>query len=113
MGTPLVLAQRNRPDPDGRLRWTKTSGVPIFAEDGAFGGDRGAASDVTAEVEAAAAARKALLLFHEAIESVGNPVSIFDANQRFVACNQAYRDLHKVPGSETIIRDNYAQGHTL
>ncbi len=103
------IYRHKRPDASGRLRWTKTSGVPIFAEDGAFRGYRGAASDVSAEVEAAAAARKTMLLFHEAIENVGNPISIFDADKRFIAGNQAYRDLHKGPDGETIIR----QGLTL
>ncbi len=91
--------------PDGKPRWVKTSGVPVFASDGAFRGYRGAASDVTAEVEAAAAARKVQLLLHEAIANVGIPVSIYDAEQRFLAGNQAYRDLHRGPDGESIIRE--------
>ena len=99
------IYRAKNPDANGRRRWTKTSGIPVFAEDGAFRGYRGAASDVTAEVEAAAAARKAQLLLHEAIENVGIPVSIYDAEQRFLAGNQAYRDLHKGPDGESIIRE--------
>jgi two-component system cell cycle sensor histidine kinase/response regulator CckA len=94
-----------RPDRNGRLRWTKTSGVPVFDADGAFRGYRGAASDVTAQVEAEATARKALLRFHDAIENIGNPVSIFGADKRFITGNQAYRDLHRRPDGSSIIRE--------
>jgi PAS domain S-box-containing protein len=41
---------------DGRLRWLKSSGVPIFDTDGGFIGYQGATSDVTLYVEAEAAA---------------------------------------------------------
>ncbi len=94
-----------RPDSSGRLRWTKTSGVPVFTADGTFRGYRGAASDVTAQVAAESEARKAQLRFHETVENIGNPVSIFDADKRFVAGNQAYRDLHRRPDGSSIIRE--------
>jgi len=45
------------------------------------------------------------LSFQDALENIGNPVSIFDKDQRFVAGNQAYKDLHKGPDGRTIVRD--------
>lgn len=45
------------------------------------------------------------LSFQEALECIHNPVSIFDAEQCFVAGNQAYKDLHCDPSGETIIRE--------
>lgn len=36
----------------GERQWLKTSGIPLFAEDGSFLGYRGAGSDVTAQVQA-------------------------------------------------------------
>ncbi len=45
------------------------------------------------------------LSFQDALECIGNPVSIFDKDQRFVAGNQAYRDLHLGPDGQTIIRE--------
>ena len=44
------------------------------------------------------------LSFQDALESIGNPISIFDMGQRYVAGNQAYRDLHKGSDGQTIIR---------
>jgi PAS domain S-box-containing protein len=43
-------------DGDGRLRWLKSSGVPMFDADGGFTGYQGATTDVTAYLEAEAAA---------------------------------------------------------
>jgi PAS domain S-box-containing protein len=41
---------------DGRLRWLKSSGVPMFDAEGGFTGYQGATTDVTAYLEAEAAA---------------------------------------------------------
>ena len=43
--------------------------------------------------------------FQDGLECVGNPISIFDKDQRFVAGNQAYKDLHKGSDGRTIIRE--------
>jgi PAS domain S-box-containing protein len=62
-----------RPDANGRFRWTKTSGVPVFAADGTFQGYRGAASDVTAQMEAEARRREleAQLQQSQKLEALG------------------------------------------
>jgi signal transduction histidine kinase len=45
------------------------------------------------------------LSFQEALECIHNPVSIFDADQCFVAGNHAYKDLHQDANGRTIIRE--------
>ena len=62
-----------RPDANGRFRWTKTSGVPIIAADGSFAGYRGAASDMTAEIEADQRRRELEAQLHQSqkLESLG------------------------------------------
>jgi PAS domain S-box-containing protein len=94
-----------RPDANGRFRWTKTSGVPVLDADVRFRGYRGAASDVTAQVEAETRAREAQQRFVDAVEQIGQPLSVFDASDRLTAFNQAYTDLHKGADGVSIVRE--------
>jgi signal transduction histidine kinase len=43
--------------------------------------------------------------FNDAVENIGNPVSIFGPDQRLLVANQAYKSLHVGPDGTTIIRD--------
>jgi PAS domain S-box-containing protein len=88
----------SRKFPDGRTRWFRNSGVPIFGEDGTFQGYRGVGADVTAHVEADQAARLAQSRLHDAVAHVAQPFVLYDAQRRAMAFNQAFTDLHREPG---------------
>ena len=79
---------------DGAERLFQVSALPIFnRDDGSFAGFRGSARDVTAETlawERAAQSRRQLV---EAIESISEAFSLFDAEDRLVLCNRKYREL--------------------
>jgi two-component system, cell cycle sensor histidine kinase and response regulator CckA len=90
---------------DGRKLWIKVAGVPVFDGDGGFQGYHGASMDVTPHVEVEEAAKGALRDFRDAIEHIGQPLSIFDADGRLVTCNEAYRALHRTPEGRAAIRE--------
>jgi signal transduction histidine kinase/ActR/RegA family two-component response regulator len=78
---------------DGSIWHANASGKPIFAEDGAFLGYRGAIADVTAEVDAglqAEAARKRLV---DTIDVMPAGVIIYDRDERLVLINQRAREM--------------------
>jgi PAS domain S-box-containing protein len=79
----------------GALRHIRISGVPVFAEDGAFLGYRGTALDITAEVAARAEADRANIRLLDAIESLSDGFALFNAEDRLVICNRAFADYHK------------------
>jgi PAS domain S-box-containing protein len=87
--------------PDGRKHWFKSSGAPFFDRNGAFIGYRGVGADVTRNVELEAAARLAQQRLNEAVAYVTQPIVVFDAEDRAVAYNQAFTDLHQAPGINT------------
>lgn len=75
----------------GRVRHLNLSGQPHFDESGAFLGYRGVARDITPEVEARSASAQANMRFLHAIETSSDGISFWDAQDRFVLCNQRYR----------------------
>jgi PAS domain S-box-containing protein len=75
----------------GDSRWIRTTGVPVLDEDGRFKGYRGAATDVTAEVEALRDAHAVYERFAEAIENVPVGLVVHDADDRLVICNSVTR----------------------
>jgi PAS domain S-box-containing protein len=87
--------------PDGTQRWFKSSGAPIFDRLGVFTGFRGVGADITQHVEAGAAARLAQQRLHEAVAHVTQPIVVYDAEDRVVAYNQAFTDLHQAPNTNT------------
>jgi PAS domain S-box-containing protein len=94
------------------------SGKPIFADDGSFVGYRGTVSDETELVDTRGRAMRADALLRNAIESIAEGFVIFDAEDRFVLCNEAYRKMYGenaagfVPGRtyEEIMRQAVATG---
>ena len=94
------------------------SGKPIFADDGGFIGYRGTVSDETELIETRERAMRADALLRNAIESIAEGFVIFDAEDRFVMCNEAYRKMYGenaegfVPGRtyEEIMRQALATG---
>jgi PAS domain S-box-containing protein len=87
----FVYARRQ---PDGSKRWFKASGAPVFDRNGEFQGYRGIVAGITQEVEAEAVARLAQQRLHEAVAHVTQPIVVYDAEDRVVACNQAFAKLH-------------------
>jgi PAS domain S-box-containing protein len=81
---------------DGRKRWFKSSGAPVFDRNGSFNGYRGVAAEITRQVEAETAARVAQQQLNEAVTHVTQPTVVYDAADLVVAFNQAFFDLHRV-----------------
>ncbi len=103
--------------PDGRFH-VCVSGKPIFADDGSFVGYRGTVSDETELIATRERAARADALLRDAIDSIAEGFVIYDAEDRFVMCNEAYRMMYKenaefmVPGAtyEDIMRAAVATG---
>jgi PAS domain S-box-containing protein len=87
----------SRKFPDGKVRWFKVSGAPGFDRDGNFKGYRGVGAEITAHVEAEAAARLAQRRLHDAVAHVSQPFVVYDAADCAIAFNQAFADLHRAP----------------
>ena len=77
---------------DGQMIYLRISGKPIFDDNGVFTGYRGTGCEVTREVEAQQRASRAQSLLMHTVEHVPTMMVLFDADERFVMCNQAYRD---------------------
>jgi len=111
----LTYPHRN---PDGDVRWIRTSGKPVYAEDGTFLGYRGTGSDVTVEHLAEERARLAQERLRDAVEFLADGFVLFDADDRLVMCNSRYREIHArtpqslIPGRrfEEILHDVAASG---
>ena len=79
-------------DDAGVTNYVRASGRPIFSDDGEFLGYRGSSSNVTAEVEAERAAAAASERLAVAVEGLSETLLLFDADDRLVLTNQAWRD---------------------
>ncbi len=78
--------------PLGRVRHLNISGQPRFDTAGACLGYRGVARDITGEVEARSASAEANMRFLHAIENSNDGIAFWDAEDRFVLCNERYRE---------------------
>ena len=76
----------------GRVRHLNISGQPRFDRDGICLGYRGVARDITGEVEARSATAEANMRFLHAIENSNDGIAFWDAEDRFVLCNERYRE---------------------
>ncbi len=94
--------QLQRVDPYGKTRTLAISGKPVFDVDGKFQGYRGSGADVTDRIEAEERARLAQARFDSAIESLHDAIAIFDAEDRLVMCNLAYR--RAIGGGEDLLK---------
>ena len=101
----LARLQRHEPFHDFMFRrqgpngvaWMKTSGAPIFDDEGRFQGYCGIASDVTAQVEAQSAAER--LLF--AVETLDEIFVLWDPDDRLVMCNGRFREINRAVADAT------------
>jgi PAS domain S-box-containing protein len=86
---------------DGKKRWFKSSGAPIFDRAGAFKGYSGIGAEITHSVETEAAMRLAQSRLDEAVIHVPQPFALFDAGRQLLAFNQAFVDLYSAPDRAT------------
>ncbi len=97
---PLVeLLEARLPFRDVRLRCRGSlhlslSGIPVFDEDGAFGGYRGIGRDLTLLMRAEEHAAIAQSRLIDAIESISEGFLLADAEDRLVLCNSRYREVN-------------------
>ena len=80
-----------RVDPNGERRCLSVSGVPLFDETGAFRGYRGTGRDITDLIQAEQRASETDTRLMHAVESRSEGLSFWDADDRLVMCNKAYR----------------------
>ncbi|HEX2010757.1 MAG TPA: EAL domain-containing protein [Roseateles sp.] len=88
------------PEPDGRWRWIKISGLPVFGEDGGFLGYRGTGNNVTARKQSELELRLAATAF-EAQEGM----FITDTGRRILRVNKAFSSITGYTAAEAV-------GHT-
>ncbi|WP_147283676.1 EAL domain-containing protein [Bosea caraganae] len=71
-----------------------SSGVPFFDRNGVWRGYRGITRDETPIIEAYRRAEEAETLLHDAVDSISEGFVVFDAEDRVVMVNEAYRSFH-------------------
>ena len=76
---------------DSGYSYRRSSGVPVFDAEGNFTGYRGVSIDETGEVLARREAETLGARFQAAIENFHAGFCLWDADRRFVACNEFYR----------------------
>ncbi len=102
----------------GSEYFISVSGKPLSNHIDEFRGYRGTTSDMTEVVSARHRAETADELLQDAVDSISDGFAIYDRDDRFVMCNEAYRRLHHrgtdlmVPGArfEDLLRVNVAEG---
>ena len=77
----------------GAVHHLSVSGKPVFDETGRFGGYRGTGTDITARVEAEQRAEEARRRLADSIEALTDGFVLWDAADRMVTCNSAFRRL--------------------
>ena len=77
---------------DGKTRYVRSNGKPLFDESGRFIGFRGVSSDITRVVEAQAAEQRSAERLTQAVQAFPAAFALFDADDRLVVCNKKYRD---------------------
>jgi PAS domain S-box-containing protein len=83
---------------DGTMYHLSITGAPAYNSRGAFVGYRGTGRDVTADVMAAKELRaskeraeRAEAMLQDALDSMSEGIVVYDADDRLVLCNEAYR----------------------
>lgn len=78
--------------PNGDRRYLSISGMPVFGPDGSFRGYRGFGRDVTTMIRAEQRANEINSRLLQAIDARSEGLAFWDADDRLVMCNQAYRE---------------------
>ena len=83
---------------NGTMHHLSVTGAPVYDSLGAFVGYRGTGRDITADVMAGEELRaakeraeRAEAMLQDAVDSMSEGVVIYDADDRLVLCNEAYR----------------------
>ena len=87
--------------PDGKSIWVRESANPVFAVDGTFMGYRGASSDITGRKRAERALKESEGRLRGAVDSLQEGFALFDADDRLVIMNGAYRQIN--PAAQSIL----------
>jgi PAS domain S-box-containing protein len=87
--------------PDGGRMWVRASANPVFASNGTFMGCRGAISDITRQKRAERASRESDERMRGAVDSLQEGFALFDADDRLVIMNDAYRLIN--PAAQDIL----------
>lgn len=87
---------------DGRVRYLKISGKPIYDPDGTFSGYRGTGCDITEQIEIERALKRSQQMLSEAIESIPEGFCFYDRDDRLVVFNSKYRTLLQYDSSVKI-----------
>ena len=94
---------------DSMLRYVSINGDPQFDDAGRFVGYRGIGRDITAQIEAEQEleqakerAEQAETLLRDAVDSLSEGFVIFDRDDRFVMCNDVYRQIY-AEGAECLV----------
>jgi PAS domain S-box-containing protein len=82
------------PTSSGSRLFVSVNGAPIFDASGVFRGYRGTATDETETIEALHRAERAEAMVRNAVDSISEAFVIYDADDRLVMCNDAYRRLY-------------------
>ena len=98
--------------------WVRVSGVPVFSPEGVFEGYRGIGRDVTAEMEAAAAARRQESLLRDTLDRLPVGIILYDGDRRLIWANATYAGMAGIdqavlaPGTalEQVVRAVVAAG---
>ena len=80
--------------PESEVRHVRISGKPLFDRTGAFVGYRGVGSDISNERRLAESRLQAEQRFARAIDSLPVAFTLYDADDRLVACNKVYRETY-------------------
>ena len=105
---------------DGRTRYLKISGKPVYDTEEQFTGYRGTGCDVTEQVEGEQALKRSQQLLSDAIETISEGFSLYDKEDRLVVFNRKYLallypgvDVEITAGMtfESIIRHAAASGY--
>jgi len=94
---------------DDMVRHVSIHGHPLFDDAGQFAGYRGIGRDITAQIEAEhelerakVRAEQAETLLRDAVDSLSEGFVIFDREDRFVMCNEVYRQIY-AEGAEYLV----------
>lgn len=79
----------------GGMRWVKLSGVPHFSSSGEFLGYRGSAGDITELINTRVELNEKQSLLANTVENLTETFSLWDADDRLIVCNRAFRKLHQ------------------
>ena len=83
--------------PDGKPRYMRVSGQPVFDETGAFRGYRGTGSDVTAQVQQEIDLALKTATLEVTLATMNEGISVYDGELRLVVFNARWKEMLQIP----------------